>query len=74
MWKKNWERRIWLFDTLIWTVMGYRTEVWRERKEIERVHERYLKWTFGLNWRTPGYMVKNEVEREKMRGRARKRA
>lgn len=36
---------IWLFDTLVWTVMGYGTEIWgwKERKAVERVYERYLK-------------------------------
>lgn len=28
----------------------------------------------GLDWRTPGYMVREEVERWMMRGRAGKRA
>ncbi|XP_024868138.1 golgin subfamily A member 6-like protein 6 [Temnothorax curvispinosus] len=76
MWKKDWRRRIWLYDTLIWTVMGYGAEVWgwKERVEVESIHERYIRWIFGLNWRTPGYMVRDEVEREKMRGRASKRA
>lgn len=27
MWRKDWERRIWLFDTLVWTVMRYGTEI-----------------------------------------------
>src|SRR5580765_4995962 len=59
LWGKDWKRRMRLFDTLVWTVMGYGAEVWdwKERREIEGVHERYMKWTLGLNWRTPGYMV-----------------
>lgn len=24
---KNWGRRVWLFDVLVWTVMSYRMEV-----------------------------------------------
>lgn len=45
MWKKDWKRRIWLYDTLIWTVMGYGDEVWgwKERKEMEDIQERYLR-------------------------------
>src|SRR5580765_890313 len=76
LWGKDWKRRMWLFDTLVWTVMGYGAEVWgwKERREIEGVHERYMKWTLGLNWRTPGYMVREEIGREMMRGRAGKRA
>lgn len=43
MWEKDWERRIWLFDTLVWTVMGTEIWGWKERKVVKRVHERYLK-------------------------------
>ncbi|XP_071650744.1 uncharacterized protein [Temnothorax longispinosus] len=75
MWKKDCKRRTWLYDTLIWTVMGYGAEVWgwKERREVEGIHERYLRWVLGVNWRTPGYMVRDELEREKMRSRASKR-
>ncbi|XP_071572354.1 uncharacterized protein [Temnothorax nylanderi] len=76
MWKKDCKRRIWLYDTLIWTVMGYGAEIWgwKERREVEGIQERYLRWVLGVNWRTPGYMVRDELEREKMRARASKRA
>ncbi|XP_071642133.1 uncharacterized protein [Temnothorax longispinosus] len=76
MWKKDCKRRIWLYDTLIWTVMGYGAKIWgwKERREVEGIHERYLRWTLGVNWRTPGYMVRDELEREKMGARASKRA
>ncbi|XP_024883667.1 trichohyalin-like [Temnothorax curvispinosus] len=58
------------------TVMGYGAEIWewKERREVEGIHERYLRWVLGVNWRTPGYMVRDELEREKMRARASKRA
>jgi len=56
--------------------MSYGAEIWgwKERREIEMVHERYIKWTMGLDRRTPGYMVGEETGREMMRGRAGKRA
>lgn len=47
---------------------------WKERDKIERVHERFLKWELGVEWGTPGYMIKEEVKREKMRSSAEKRA
>ena len=25
--RNDWSRRMWLFDTLVWTVMGYRVEI-----------------------------------------------
>ncbi|KYN12960.1 hypothetical protein ALC57_14859 [Trachymyrmex cornetzi] len=42
---KDWSRRIWLFDKLIWMVMSYGVEVWgwKERVEVERLEERYLR-------------------------------
>lgn len=41
LWGKDWEKRIWLHDTLIWKVMGYGVEVWRwkEKERIEVVQE-----------------------------------
>jgi hypothetical protein len=41
---KDWSRRIWLFDRLVWTVMSYGVEIWgwKEREGMERVEERYL--------------------------------
>lgn len=33
---KDWGRRIWMFDRLVWTVLSYGIEIWgwRERKEV----------------------------------------
>lgn len=72
---KDWCRRLWLFDRLIWTVLSYGMEIWgwREREEIERLEERYMKWVLGLERRTPRYMVREEIKREKLSERARKR-
>ena len=41
---KDWSRKMWLFDTLVWTVMGYGVEIWgwQERKEAEGMQERYI--------------------------------
>lgn len=38
---RDWRRRIWLFDKLIWTVISYGVEIWgwKEREGIERLHE-----------------------------------
>lgn len=33
--------------------------------EVEKLHEKFLRWTMGLNWRTPGYMVRQKLGREK---------
>ncbi|EZA51890.1 hypothetical protein X777_09583 [Ooceraea biroi] len=72
----DYKRKEWLFDTLVWTVMGYGVEVWRwgERRKVEAMQERYIKWILGVDWVTPGYMVKKEVKREKLRMRCARRA
>ena len=48
--KKDFKRRMWLFDTLVWLVMGYGAEMWgwREREKIESFQERYIRWTLGV--------------------------
>lgn len=42
---KDWRRRVWLFDKLLWTVMSYGVEIWgwKERKKVESLEEKYLK-------------------------------
>ena len=47
---------------------------WGEYEEIERVQAKYLTWTLGLEKYTPGYIVREETKREKMRVEAGKRA
>ncbi|KAL6418647.1 hypothetical protein ACFW04_011936 [Cataglyphis niger] len=56
--------------------MEYGVEIWgwRERKELKRLQERYLRWVLGLNWGTPSYMVREELQKEKLRDRAVRRA
>ncbi|KMQ86830.1 hypothetical protein RF55_14087 [Lasius niger] len=73
---KDLGRRIWLFDTLVWTVLGYGAEVWgwREREKVEGVEEQFLRWMVGADWRTPGYLIREELKRDKLRGRAARRA
>jgi len=68
--RKDWKKRIWLFDALVWTVTSYRVEIWRrEREGLERIHERFLRWVLGVDGRTRGYMVREELQREKLRRR-----
>ncbi|KAL6421076.1 hypothetical protein ACFW04_013600 [Cataglyphis niger] len=74
--KNDWRRRLWFFDKLVRTVMGYGVEIWGwgERKKLEKLQERYLRWVLRMEWGIPGYMVREELQREKIRGRARRRA
>lgn len=40
---------------------------------MEKVEERYLRWIFLLDRKAPGYLVREEIQREKLRERAGKR-
>lgn len=79
-WKKrfggSWGKRLWIFDKLVWTVLGYGAEIWgwQKRKRIESLEERYLRWLFGVEAKTPGYLIREEIQREKLRGKAGRRA
>lgn len=72
---KDWGRRLWLFDRLVWTVMSYGVEIWgwKERDKMERLEERYLRWMLGVDKWTPAYLVREELQREKLRIRAGRR-
>ncbi|KYN20693.1 hypothetical protein ALC57_06952 [Trachymyrmex cornetzi] len=47
---------------------------WKEREAVESLQERYLRWVLGVERRTPGYLVREELQREKLRAKAGKRA
>lgn len=68
----DWERRLWIFDRLVWTVMGYGIEIWgwKEREGLERMEERFLRWMMRVERGTPGYLLREELQREKLRRRA----
>ena len=69
-------RRLSLFYSLVWTVGSYGVEVWgwRERKAMEATQERFIRWVLGVERVTPGYMVRKEVDREKLWIKAGRRA
>nr|XP_046472570.1 uncharacterized protein LOC124214348 [Neodiprion pinetum] len=66
------EKRIWLFDRLVWTVIEYASAIWgcREWRAVEAIQDRFLRWTLGVHGRTPGYLVREELQREKLGIRA----
>jgi len=53
--------------------LGIEGERERERERIERMQERYMKWMMGVNWKTLGYMIREELQRDKLRVRAGRR-
>jgi len=56
--------------------MGYGVEVWewKEKEGLEKLEERYLRWLMGVEGRTPWYLVREELQREKLCLRVGKRA
>lgn len=73
---RDWGKRIWLFDALVWSVIGYGLEVWgwKEQGKIESIQDRYIRWILGVNWSTPGYIVREESQRDMLKGKAEQRA
>ena len=65
----DFKRRIMMYDSLIKTMLTYGAEIWgwKEYEEVEKVQEKYLKWILGLDKETPGYIVREETKRKKMR-------
>ncbi|EZA48221.1 hypothetical protein X777_14227 [Ooceraea biroi] len=61
---------------LVWSMVSYGVEVWgwKERKEVEKIQERYLRWVMGVERQTPGYLIREEVQRDLLKGRAGMRA
>ncbi|KMQ92436.1 hypothetical protein RF55_7565 [Lasius niger] len=53
--------------------MGWNIRI-EGKRELERLQERYLRWVLGVEWGTPGYMIKKKLQRDKLRGKAGKRA
>lgn len=45
------KRRLWLFDMLVWTVMGYWVEMWgwKQREKMERLQEKYISWLMEVD-------------------------
>jgi hypothetical protein len=47
---------------------------WKEQEEVKRVQVKYLRWVLGVDRETPGYIVREECKRSKLRVKAGKRA
>ena len=74
--KNSWKRRMRLFDALVQSVMMYGAEIWgwKKRERIEKMQERYLRWSLGVGFSTPGYAVIEETKRRRICLSASKRA
>lgn len=54
---------------LLWSMLSYGVKLWgwMEMEKEENMHEKYLRWVMGVSWNCPGYMLREKIEREKMR-------
>lgn len=45
--------------------------IWKEKKRegVERLQERYLRWLLEVKIHTLGYLIREELQREKLKGR-----
>lgn len=53
-------------------VISYGVEIWgwKERSGIEKIQDRFLRWVLGVERMTAGYLVREELQRETLKGRA----
>lgn len=60
-----------MFERLMWLVLSYGVVIWgwEERERMEKLQEKVLRWMLGIDRNTPGYMVREELQREMLRGR-----
>jgi len=62
LFKDDFRRRMMLFKYLVMGAMTYRAEIWgwRERGKLEVIQKKYIKWSLGLDFCTPDYIVYKE--------------
>ena len=57
--------RMALYDAVVGGILSYGADVWGSKKweEMEKVEEKYLRWILGVDRKTPGYIVQEEMKR-----------
>lgn len=53
IWERLGEKALVVKYKLVWTVLSYGVEIWgwKEREGMERLEDRYLRWTLGVDRR-----------------------
>ncbi|KAH0808543.1 hypothetical protein GEV33_014248 [Tenebrio molitor] len=66
-------RRMMMFESMVESILMYGEGIWgwKEQEEVERAQEKYLRWVLGVDRERPGYIVKEECKRNRLRERER---
>jgi hypothetical protein len=66
-------RRMMMFESMVESILMCGEEIWgwKEQEEVERAQEKYLRWVLGVDRERPGYIVKEECKRNRLRERER---
>lgn len=69
--RHDYNRRMWIFNTLVRSVLEYGVEIWgwEERKELEKIKLDYVRWIYKLEFCTPRYIMEKELELRRMKTR-----
>jgi hypothetical protein len=72
----DFRRRMMMFESMIESVLMSGADIWgwKEQEEVEKVQEKYLRGVVGVSRETPGYIVREENKRNRLRVKAGKRA
>lgn len=76
LFRDDYIRRMKMFNALVGSIALYGAEIWGWNKEerIDRIKRKYVKWTLGLDRRTPNYILKEETKMKELRMEAMMRA
>lgn len=57
------ERRMKIYESLARSIMLYAAEIWwwSGAEKLENLQKKYIKWTLGLDYNTPTYIVLKET-------------
>jgi hypothetical protein len=66
-------RRMMMFESMVESILMCGEEIWgwKEQEEVERMQEKYLRWVLGVGRERPGYIVKEECKRNRLKERER---
>jgi hypothetical protein len=66
-------RRMMMFESMVESILMYGEGIWgwKEQEEVERMQEKYLRWVLGVGRERPGYIVKEECKRNRLKERER---